>query len=260
MKIYSGIADMVRDLLYRGFYSTAFQPIVDMERGLTMGFEALLRGPEMTPLSNPGRLFNKQGVLPQDALLALDMACITSALKTGKNLPDEYRIFINVLCGTIHHMLRDTGSILSMIEEVGIDPSRIVFELSETTGVDGLEGVSECICKLSGAGIKIALDDIGVRSPYLYHLLYLEPEYMKIDRLFIKNIDQDGRKQALVESMVHMASRMGAKIIAEGVEHEAEYRTLRSLGIQYVQGFFIGRPGPADEWLKQERVAMQLTS
>jgi EAL domain-containing protein (putative c-di-GMP-specific phosphodiesterase class I) len=238
----------ITSLLFRGFYSTAFQPIVDTATRTSIGFESLLRGPEGTLLEDPGRLFNEVGSLPEDIRFTLDRACIDSAVRTGKNLPDNTLIFINILGTTMIRMTSLLHAFLSLLYELQIDPARIVFEVSETTNRELTDNISAVLHLFHRSGIRVALDDIGVRSPYLYHLLYLEPEFIKLDRIFIKGIDLDSRKQDLVHCMTGMAKIMGARLIAEGIETAQEFEVMKALGVPMSQGYYLGRPQPAKQW------------
>lgn len=238
----------ITNLLFRGFYSTAFQPIVDTATRVSIGFESLLRGPDGTLLADPGRLFNEIEFLPEDTRLSLDRACIDSSVRTGKNLPGNAMIFINILGETMVRMTSMLNGFLSLLDELQIDPSRIVFEVSETTNRELTEQMSSVLHRFRRSGIRVALDDIGVRSPYLYHLLYLEPEFIKLDRVFIKGIDRDNRKQDLVHCMTGMAKTMGARLIAEGIETAQEFDVMKALGVPMSQGYYVGRPQAAKQW------------
>jgi EAL domain-containing protein (putative c-di-GMP-specific phosphodiesterase class I) len=110
------------------------------------------------------------------------------------------------------------------------------------------EDLLRCIRHLQQAGIRVALDDIGVRSPYLYHLLCLEPEFLKMDRIFEQDIDRDPRKQLLVDSMARMADRMGARLIAEGIETAGEFATMKALSVPMSEGYYLGCTRPAAQW------------
>jgi EAL domain-containing protein (putative c-di-GMP-specific phosphodiesterase class I) len=123
-----------------------------------------------------------------------------------------------------------------------------VFEISENTGLRMADEIAVILHKLQRNGIRVALDDVGVRSPYLYHLLCLEPEYIKLDRIFVQNIDRDRRRQDLVQCMAGMAQTMGARLIAEGIETAGELKTMQALGVPLTQGFYTGRPQPAKHW------------
>lgn len=248
MDTQSEVVSTITSLLFRGFYSTAFQPIVDTGTRRPIGFESLLRGPEGTLLADPGRLFNAAGYLPEDTRLTLDRACIDSAVRTGKNLPDKSLIFINIMGGTMVRMTSMLNEFLSLLGELQIDPARIVFEVSETTNRELTEHIAAVLRLLRRSGIRVALDDIGVRSPYLYHLLYLEPEFIKLDRIFVKGIDRDSRKQDLVHCMTGMAKTMGGRLIAEGIETAQEFEVMKALGVPLTQGYYLGRPQPANQW------------
>jgi c-di-GMP phosphodiesterase len=239
----------IYSLLFRGFYSTAFQPIVDTASGQTIGYESLLRGPEDTPLADPGRLFNEAGYLPESVRLKLDRACIDSAVRTGRNLPNDAQLFINILGATLIQLTGLLGEFISLLGVLRIDPRRIVFEVSETTSCAMTDDLVRSMHHLQKAGIRVALDDIGVRSPYLYHLLCLEPEFLKMDRIFVQDIDRNPRKQLLVDSMARMAERMGARLIAEGIETAGEFATMKELSVPLSQGYHLGRPRPAGQWL-----------
>lgn len=235
-------------LLDNGFYSTAFQPIVETETGDAIGFESLLRGPEGSLLSEPGRIFNERGLLSEDWRGRIDYASIQAAVRTGKHLPGHALIFINIMGTTMLRLTGELDCFLELLADVSIEPSRIVLEVSENTGSEAADMIAAMLHRLRSAGIRVALDDIGVRSPYLYHLLCLEPEFIKLDRLFVQGIDRDKRKQDLVQSMAGMAETMGARLIAEGIESNEEFTAIRALEVPLTQGYFLGSPKPARQW------------
>lgn len=238
----------VRQIMSRGFFSTAFQPVVHTSTGKTIGFESLLRGPEQSLLASPGRLFNEEGFIPDELRMTVDKAAINSAIRTARCLPDDSRIFINVLSRTLLDIIDNIEDFINLLKEIGVAPDRIVFEISETAKRQCGDSLAGHLKTLRLHGISIALDDIGVRSPYLYHLLCMEPEFMKIDRAFVTDIDKHTRKQKLVSCMVQMAECMGAQLIAEGIERMGEHEVLRSIGVPFSQGYFFGMPLPAEQW------------
>ncbi len=248
MMLYGDVTAKLASLLERGFYSTAFQPIVETGSGASIGFESLLRGPEGSLLAEPGRIFNEEGFVSEEWRHRLDAASISAAVRTGRMLPGGALIFINILGATLVRLSGELEEFLGLLDQVGIEPSRIVFEVSENTGLRLADQIAATLHRLQKAGIRIALDDIGVRSPYLYHLLCLEPEFIKLDRIFVQGIDRDRRKQDLVSCMARMAETMGARLIAEGIESSAEFRTMEELGVPLLQGFYLGRPRPAKTW------------
>jgi EAL domain-containing protein (putative c-di-GMP-specific phosphodiesterase class I) len=93
-------------------------------------------------------------------------------------------------------------------------------------------------------GIRLSIDDVGTGYSSLQTITEVEPDFIKIDLSLIKNIHRSLIKQELVHSLLHVAARIGARVIAEGIETEDEYRTLRRCGVRYGQGFWFARPAP----------------
>jgi len=242
------VDDNVAELLDKGFYSSAFQPILDTRTERVFGFEALLRAPEETPLNRPELIFNRDGYISEDLKTRLDLACVHSAVRTSRHLPAGARIFINVLGRTIKAIANDLDAFLGLLLELNVSPDRIVLEISETTGQNQTDDLVAYLAKLRKAHIAVALDDIGIRYPYFYHLLCLEPNFIKLDRTFVRAVDTDRRKQTLIGCLAFMAKQMDAELITEGVETFEEFETLRGLGVPLMQGFLIGYPANAERW------------
>jgi EAL domain-containing protein (putative c-di-GMP-specific phosphodiesterase class I) len=236
----------VADLLARGFFSMAFQPIVRTADGARSGFEALLRGPRGTALASPGTLFGRAPTVAPELLRQLDLACVEAALRSGRALPPGAKLFVNVQWGT---MSLDGGTLFSLMDALEVDPKSLVLEISET--IDGVHtrAISKCLAPFRRRGVQLALDDVGVRYPWLYHLLHLEPEYIKVDRAFVKGTHRAPRKAGLLLGLRDLAARAGAALLAEGIETPEDARALAALGIPLAQGFFYGSARPAEEWL-----------
>lgn len=237
----------VSRLLSRGFLSMAFQPIVEIGTGRKAGFEALLRGPRGTPLSMPGRLFGSGHALSDGVLRQLDLACIDAALRSGGALPKGSLLFINVQSGTTS---LTGGGLFPLMETLEIDPKSVVLEVSETLeGGEQARAVAKRLLPFRRKGVRLALDDVGVGVPWLSHLLHLEPEWVKVDRSFVKNVHRNPRMADLLFGLRELAGRMGALVIAEGIETAEDARALSRLGIPLGQGARFGRPAPAEAWL-----------
>lgn len=239
----------VTDLLRRGFYSMAFQPIWDTGTQKPFAFEALLRGPKGTALAEPGRLFNEAGYLSFNLLFRLDMVCIGSAVRTGRILPRECMIAINIHGYTLEQLTSNSDAFAGLLEELEISPERIVLEITENTEVSDVRDIRRNLLAFRRLGMKVALDDTGVRHTSFEHIFWLEPDYIKVDRTLIEDIDSHERKQGLMSGMCLMSKEIGASIIAEGVESLEELRTITDIGVPYAQGYLLGRPLPAETWL-----------
>ena len=131
---------------------------------------------------------------------------------------------------------------VSVFENVKFDPSKICFEISESTAVNLVKQSNNFINQLSAYGCKFALDDFGVGISSFAYLKHLPVNYLKIDGSFIKNILKDPVDFALVKTVVEIAHIMGKETIAEFCEEEAVYNKLKEMGVDYVQGYYIGEP------------------
>jgi EAL domain-containing protein (putative c-di-GMP-specific phosphodiesterase class I) len=240
--------ESVRSLIERGFVSTAFQPIVNLNTGRVVGYEALLRGPAPSILARPGVVFGPRTGLPEEVLTDLDVACVAAALRGGRLLVPFGLLFINLHISTLLQMKRLEGHFQKLMESSGIPPQAVVIEISERSTTAAPRAMSRILNAVRKRGFRFALDDFGTAWSGLHHLLWFEPEFLKMDRAFVKGIDRSARKQSLVSHVGTLARRLGSDLIAEGVETNAELLTLMALDIPMAQGFHFGKPQGALYW------------
>ncbi|MFW3615900.1 putative bifunctional diguanylate cyclase/phosphodiesterase [Billgrantia antri] len=138
----------------------------------------------------------------------------------------------------------------------GIDPARLVVELTESIMIDGVEDAVERMQALKRLGVHLALDDFGTGFSSLAYLKSLPLDELKIDRSFVSNLDADGSDAAIVETILSMAQHLGIDVVAEGVENRAQRDFLLMRGCRLFQGFFFHRPMPLEDFerLLAERV------
>lgn len=243
-----GMAEIedINRLISRGFFSMAFQPIMHTVTSKPFGFEALLRGPAGTPLAEPCRVFGSENVLGDEMLARLDKACIGSAARTGRVLAANHLLFINVNGNTLRRL--SSRIFLNLLSELNVSPKSIVLEISERTSSENADEICERLAAFRAAGVRVALDDVGLHRPWLWCLLLLEPDFLKIDRALVTGIHSDTRKRDIVHGLSLFAEKVGATLIAEGIEVEEEHAALAEIGIPYVQGYHYGRPQPAGKW------------
>lgn len=217
-----------------------FQPIVALDGGRILGYEALIRGEPGTDLHSPARLFEVAESAHQ--LAALEFACreVSCQRFVEQELPG--RLFLNMspLSFTDRHYRE--GVTREILERVGLSPERVVFELTERQPLDDTAPLSQATAHFREQGFAVALDDLGAGYAGLRVWSELNPDYVKIDRHFISGIDSDPVKREFVRAMLDIAHRIGNRVIAEGIERPEELRTLASLGVDYVQGFYLARP------------------
>jgi EAL domain-containing protein (putative c-di-GMP-specific phosphodiesterase class I) len=249
----------VQKLLRRGFYAIAFQPIYRMNDRTIFGFEALLRGPEGTLLAQPGRIF-LSGMIDRELLHEIDTACMLSAVRSGRILAASHRLFVNVHGETLFRFSSRMRDLLHLLDILHLEAGNIVLEISETTEKSHVRSIARSIEPLRERGMQIALDDVGARYAWLHHMLWLQPEFLKIDRVFVRNVHRSPRKQKLIEAIGGMARTVGCDVIVEGVEREEEAEAIKKLDIDFGQGFLLGRPLPAQHWIGNGENVAELAS
>ena len=119
----------------------------------------------------------------------------------------------------------------------------MVLEVTEHAPVEDYDQLNRTLRTLRARGIRLAIDDAGAGFASFRHIVRLAPDFIKLDMTLTRDIDADPARRALATAMVSFALEIGATMIAEGIETEQEFRTLRSLGIGLGQGYFLGVPG-----------------
>lgn len=241
----------VNDLFYRGFYSMAFQPIYNLNTKELVGFEALLRGPQGTPLNSPGRIFNQQNSFTDLFLHQLDLSCLGSAIRTGRLFPDRYLLFVNIHGVTIKVLLEKIKYLRLLLKEMQISPRRVVLEVSETTPQELIIEALENIQSIKEEGLSIAIDDISQDHPWFAMSQTLRPTFLKVDRAIIHGLQESARNQKILSDLIIFAEQVSAQIIAEGIETVEEMTALQNMAIPFGQGFLLGHPKSAEVWLTE---------
>jgi diguanylate cyclase len=211
------------------------QPIVDISRGEAHAYEALARF-EAGSTSSPLHWFALADEL--DSRDQLELACLRAALDRFGERPPGTSLSVNIS----GPLLADprTHALLSEHDDL----HGLIIELTENSVVDDTSGLTVHIDDLCARGAQIALDDMGAGYSGLTQMMTVRPDYLKLDRGLISGIDTDPDRAALVAAMLSYAEHTGGRLVAEGVETEAELETLRGLGVTLIQGFYLGRPGP----------------
>ncbi len=233
-----------RDLitLARLVVANAFQPIVEMASGAVFGHESLLRGVDRLGFSSPLDFLDH--VHARGQLMELEQFTAARALSKFATIPNfrEATLFLNLDVRLIADGEAFAGALLDHMRANGIPPSSVCFELSERFDNTSIPEFAALVTYMRQAGFKLAIDDYGAGHGEMNLLCDYQVDYLKIDRHMVAGIDRHARKRHLFRNTVNMAHALGIRIIAEGVETEAEYLTCRDLGADLVQGWFIARP------------------
>lgn len=236
----SVLAHELHRLLLQRDLHMVFQPIVNTRERTVLGYEALVRGPVSSPLHSATHLFataQEEGVLATLERLCRELACARFA---ELNLPGK--LFLNVSPMTLTDPHHPQGETLRILERTGIDPSRVVIELSEHYPTQDIELLARATRHYAGMGFQIAIDDLGSGYSGLRLWSEIRPDYVKIDRHFVANIQNDRIKREFVRFIRDISGRINCHVIAEGIETAGEYLTLHGLGICNLQGYYLGHP------------------
>ncbi|TDR79905.1 GGDEF domain-containing protein [Paludibacterium purpuratum] len=217
-----------------------YQPIVDLHSGVTLGYEGLIRGPAQSPLHLPTPLFQQAAQCGR--AVQLDHCCRRVTMERFAELALPARLFLNVNPESLLSPEHRPGHTLNYLKQIGLEPERIVIELTETLPFASYRALREAVDYYRRNGFHIALDDLGEGYSNLRLWSELRPDFVKLDKHFVQNIQRDPFKEQFVRSMVDMARQAGTLLIAEGIESAAELRLLRNLGVKYGQGYLIARP------------------
>ncbi|CAE6692849.1 hypothetical protein R69927_00458 [Paraburkholderia domus] len=230
----------IEELIARRDLSAVFQPIIDFDDGAILGYEGLIRGPAGTPLEAPFALFSQ--ALTEGCSIALERAAARTCIDAFARLDFDGKLFLNFSAGAIRQLAEVRDDALALLRHRGIDPKRIVIELTEQSTILDVASFLPVIAALRTAGAQFALDDYGTANASMNLWVRLQPDVVKIDRFFIHGISSDSLKFEAVRAMQHFANASGARLVAEGIEDEADLIVVRDMGIGCGQGYFFGRP------------------
>ena len=227
------IDDLRETLRTRALYID-YHPIVNAVDRQVFGYEALARG-TMRSMRRPELMF--EAAADAGLIWELSRLCRERAIEGMRTRlgPNEL-LFVNV----DPHDFKDPAFDENDLEVP--DPRRIVIEITERTAIKDYPTFRERLRAFRERGYRFAVDDAGSGYAGLGSIANLEPDFIKLDLSLINGIDSNFIKQDLVATMVRFANDQGAKVIAEGVEHEAEYEMVKTLGVHLVQGFYLHRP------------------
>jgi EAL domain-containing protein (putative c-di-GMP-specific phosphodiesterase class I)/DNA-binding response OmpR family regulator len=222
----------LREVLETRAFHTVFQSIVDVESLAVVGFEALTRFDDGT---RPDVRFAEAGLVGMGSDFELD--AIRMALSHSGGLPEGAFISVNISPESVISCADDLAQILAATDRL------VVIELTEHVMIEDYAELRAVLQRL-GAGVQVAVDDAGAGFASMRHILELQPDFAKLDMSLVRGIDGDNLRQALAAGLNYYAMRTGCRLIAEGIETQAEADTLHSLGIELGQGYLYSRPEP----------------
>ena len=253
----------LRTALEQGQFRLHYQPKFAAQACLPIGAEALLRWEHpQHGLMLPDRfigLAEKTGLIIPIGEWVLDEACrqMRQWLEQGHS---EWRMAVNLSSIQFCHAgLVD--SVARALQENGLPANRLTLEITETTAMHDADASLAVLQRLSDMGVDLSIDDFGTGYSSLMYLKRLPANELKIDRGFVRDLEQDSDDAAIVSAIVALGQALGLRIVAEGVETDRQQDFLTRLGCDSLQGYLLGQPVPAEQFmarlqtLREESVA-----
>ena len=217
-------------------FSFAFQPIVDARNREIISFEALVRGPHGEPSAS---VFAQ---VPKEGYPRFDEICRSKAIHLASRLKIPNRLNLNLSAQSIYAIDLSIMTTFQASIHSGIPVENIVFEVLEMESLTDQRNLLQYLRLIQDFGFATAIDDFGAGYSGLKLLVEYQPNYIKLDRHLIGNIQQDEVKQSVFCGVKHICDRLSIEIVAEGVEKASEYHWLREAGVSIFQGYYFARP------------------
>ena len=240
----AGIETDLRDALNSDQLFLEYQPIVDTASGNYVGLEALVRWnhPVRGRLSPADfiKVANDSGLIGRIGTWVVEAVCKQIALfaKEGIELP---HVAVNVSPKQFQYSAM-CSEMLDLVAKYAIPRGKLAIEITEELLIDNSQKVHEQLAMLRAGGIQISIDDFGTGYSSLQYLRDLPATRLKIDRTFISRIETSATDRAIISTIAHLAHALNMRVVAEGVETEAQFTLLRASGCDEVQGYLMGRP------------------
>jgi diguanylate cyclase (GGDEF)-like protein len=251
------IEGRIRNALVAGEFVPWFQPLIDLRRNRVAGFEALIRW------QPPGQkmIFPDQFIpIAEESGLIVDMGNFMIR-EVCRQLAAWKRRDIHVAVNVSMRQLR-SGTLIATIQDAlahySVHAHCLKLEITESAMMENVEDTAEQLREIKRLGVDISIDDFGTGFSSMSHLKMLPVDEMKIDRSFVSDVATSPHSQKIVNSIVRLAHELQLVVVAEGVEDEQALAYLRSINCDYAQGYFFGKPKPAEpvvaEWVEALRV------
>jgi EAL domain-containing protein (putative c-di-GMP-specific phosphodiesterase class I) len=232
----------------RTLHTVAYQPIVELATGELHEYECLFR-PSMPMLPQSiGSIV--QAAIDTDRSIELDVFIVNAILAKASRMEAErrtagrppVRLAINLTPASLLDPRFDAATFAATVRNAGLDPRQLTIECTEQQAVADVVHLQKAVRALRRVGFGFAVDDAGAGYASFAMIAALRPTVIKIDRDIVSGISRDDAKQALVEAFVSFGRRIGARLLAEGIEKRADLAMIRDLGVDLGQGYLLGRP------------------
>ncbi len=217
-------------------FTMAYQPIFDIQNKKVFAHEALVRG------TNNESAFSILSKINDENRYRFDQACRVKAIELASRLKMNSLLSINFLPNAIYNPETCIRTTLEASQKYNFGIDKIILEVTEGEKVDDHDHLLSIIKEYKRQGIKTAIDDFGAGYSGLNLLSEFQPDYIKIDMALVRGIDTDRIRRSIIKGIMLVCQEIEIEVIAEGIETEDEFKTLRDLGITYIQGYYFCKP------------------
>lgn len=239
-----------KELLEGTGFNAVYQPIVSLQSGCVLGWEALTRGPRDSYFHSPDVIFSFAEEV--NLLYPLEKLCRQVSINQLGRLGADQKLFLNIHPRSLGDPNFVRGETIKLIKEMGLNPCNVVFEITERHCIDDFACFNKTLEYYRSQGFLVAVDDAGSGFSCLQSIAEIRPDFIKIDMSLVRGIHTNRVKRALLETFTTFAEKISCSIIAEGIEDEEELDTLAKMGVHYGQGFLIGKPANPKEHVSDD--------
>jgi len=253
----SGVLEKIRletDLRFaiqRNELSMYYQPLVSLEDGGIIGFEALLRWHHAKlGLISPARFIP----IAEESDLIIPITNwileqTTNQIAEWQKISNSYRNLIVSVNISGRHISQDglVEEVKKSLQDSKLTPSSLKLEITESTAMDNAERTIEVLTRLKETGVQLSIDDFGTGYSSLSYLHRLPFDTLKIDRSFVYDVGENGENSQILQTIISLAKNLKMRVIAEGIETESQLRLLQNLGCDFGQGYLFAKPQPKDD-------------
>ena len=231
-------------------FDLAFQPIMCNEEESFVGCEALFRWPDMDPQWDIQEVID----VAENSGLILDLGEQVIAMAFAKlsqlsEMGVKKWVAINI--SPLQFQFQDIPQLISKaLVKHNVDPSMLVVEVTENIFLENITRIAAVLSELKKMGVRVSIDDFGSGYSSLRYVQMLPIDKIKIDKAFIDDVGSGVESQGIVQAVINMSHSMGYKVVAEGVETQEQLMALKSMGCDYIQGYFFSKPVNFDELIK----------
>ncbi|MDQ1746963.1 MAG: diguanylate cyclase [Frankiaceae bacterium] len=230
----------------RGEIVIDYQPVIDLDTGVAIGAEALIRWQHPTrgllPPSAFIALAEGNGAIIDIGMWVLEAACAQMRAWQHRHARPDLYLAVNV---SVRQLERPgfADQVKNVLARTGLDADRLVVEVTESVLADPAGGAATALAVLRAIGVRVALDDFGTGYSSMSYLSQLPVDILKIDRSFVSGASSaSSQSEAILAAIIGLADRLGLDVIPEGIEETAQLARLQSLGCQAGQGYLLSRP------------------